>query len=712
MEAREACDALLAGLDEEVLAYVVDMLQGEEDQETMRATLAAFLLSCDHCASEDEAVAKCAELFAALHPAEEAAAPAPQLRVLDKKTSLADADAHLFRDKAADQLGGRLVGLDEALETRKKRKAQQEAELRAVKAAHTRVVAQRREEEAALQAAATQAVLLRAQRGAFTGAIEAKPFSLPNPGGGRELIENATFTLVRGRIYGLIGRNGKGKSTLLRALASRAVGDIPAELTVHYVSQEVQMSEESREWTPVQVVLDADVERRLLLQEAAALADDDEHALRLQKVTARLELLDAHSAEERAITLLSNLGFSAELRGRPMSALSGGWRVRTALAAAIFAKPDLLLLDEPTNHLSIGAVLWLARELTTAETWRERTVVVVSHDRVFLDEVSTDTLHVSGAARRLTQSRGNYTAWAKRREQQQLTHAREMESKQRMIKELRDYKPLGSTPKAMKIFKSKEKQADKLEEEACELEEAAAALLEDAETPMSLKAGGKLPGFAVQVKGVSFAYGGGAPLFRDVEMGIDSSSRIVLLGENGNGKTTLVKLILGELTPTAGEVLRAGGVRIALVNQHHADQIDLTLSPLQFLMERFPGDSSYDHEQQLRSHLHSCGVSGQMQTVPSSALSGGQRSRVALAAVSYTQPHILVLDEPTNNLDLESVASLADCIDKFAGGVVLVSHDQYFVSRVAKEVWVVEKGKVARASSFDHYREAQVAKMK
>ena len=195
-------------------------------------------------------------------------------------------------------------------------------------------------------------------------------------------------------------------------------------------------------------------------------------------------------------------------------------------------------------------------------------------------------------------------------------------------------------------------------------------------------------------------------------MSVDSKSRIVLLGENGNGKTTLVKLLLGELEATMGEVVRASGMRIALVNQHHADQIDLTMSPLQFMIDKFPGDGSYDHEQALRSHLHSTGVTSNLQTLPSSALSGGQRSRVAMAAVSYTQPHVLVLDEPTNNLDLESIASLADCIDKFEGGVVLVSHDQYFVSRVAREVWVVDKGSVKRAESFDAYRAAELAALK
>lgn len=683
----------------------------------------SFLVSCEYCASEEAAAAKADELLVALRPpavdvADAAAPSAEPLKILSKSTSLAEGESKLFREADDSGLGGRLVDLGEALGDRKKRKAQVEAERKATKAHYMRIVAQQAAEEEALQKAAQDAVTLRRQRGAYTGSVEAKPFSLPNPGGGRDLLEKATFTLVRGRIYGLVGRNGKGKSTLLRAIASRSVGDIPPELTVHYVSQEVQLDEASSGWTPIQYVVHADIERRLLLAEHAALTSDDAAdaaaATRLVEVQNALEMIEAETADERATTLLKNLGFSAELRARPMRALSGGWRVRTALAAAIFAKPDLLLLDEPTNHLSIGAVLWLARELATSEAWQSRIVVIVSHDRIFLDETTTDTLHVSGAARSLTQSRGNYSAWAKRRTQQQLTHNRALESKMREIKELRDFNPatLGSTPKAMKIVKMKQKQADKIEEEMNTLQTEAASLQEDAELPLNLKAGGELSGFAVQVKNVGFRYSAETPLlFNGVEMGIDSSSRIVLLGENGNGKTTLVKLLLGELSATSGDIFIAGGTRIALVNQHHADQIDLTLSPLQFMLDKFPGDGSYNHEQALRSHLSGCGVTSEMQSLPASALSGGQRSRVSLAAVSYTQPHIIVLDEPTNNLDLESVVALADCLDKFAGGVVLVSHDQYFVSRVAKEVWVVDKGAVTKAASFDAYRAAQLKKI-
>ena len=233
VDAREACARLLAGLDEDILDYIVGTLEGDEELEEMQEAVTAFLISCEHCADEGSAIAKCTELFGELGLTG-AAPAAPEsdepLKLLSKTTTMAEDAGKLFRGDESG-LGGKLVDISEALDDRKKRKAALEAERRATKAAYTRILAQRAEEEAALQDALTTAVTLRAQRGAFTGAVEAKPFSLPNPGGGRDLLENATFTLLRGRIYGLIGRNGKGKSTLLRALARRSVGDIPAELT-------------------------------------------------------------------------------------------------------------------------------------------------------------------------------------------------------------------------------------------------------------------------------------------------------------------------------------------------------------------------------------------------------------------------------------------------------------------------------------------------
>ena len=525
----------------------------------------------------------------------------------------------------------------------------------------------------------------------------------------------------------------KGKSTMLRAIAARRVGDVPANVTVHYVSQEVVLTEDQRGKTPVEIVVDADIERNLLseelidLEKRASSGDlDVEGSKRHGEVLSRLDEIEADSAPRRAKELLDNLGFSDELQSRSLSQLSGGWRVRTMLAAAIFAKPDLLLLDEPTNHLSILAVMWLARELSTSETWKERIVVIVSHDRHFMDEVCSDCLHVSGVARKLTQSRGNYSVWAKRRKDEQVLFAKEQAKRQEEIDKLREYAghgfKYGGSSSQINKMGQKTKQADKLEEIHAEHAIELAALQEDIELPMKIAAGGELNGFVVQLKGVGFGYPGAKPerLFRHCEFGITSKSRIVLLGENGNGKTTLVKLIMGELQPSDGDVLRSPHARFAVVNQHHADQIDLSLTPLEFLKSQFPGDGSYEHMQKLRSHLSSCGVTSgssnnasgaskvfDLQNTPAKGLSGGQRSRVALAAVSFAQPHVLVLDEPTNNLDLESVAALAECVKNFEGAVICVSHDQYFVTAVANEAWVVSGGIVKQVESFDSYRAAQ-----
>ena len=594
------------------------------------------------------------------------------------------------------------------------------------------------EVDAELEAARCAAVKSRNEIGSYRGHLEARAFTLPNPGGGQALLEDATCVLVRGKAYGLIGRNGKGKSTLLRALAARRVGEVPPNVAVHYVSQEVHLSELTRVMTPAQCVLEADVERKMLMAQSAELqklADagelDGAGQAKFADVMEKLEIIGSDSAERRADELIVALGFSEELRNRQLKDLSGGWRVRTMLAAAIFARPDLLLLDEPTNHLSITAVMWLARELSTNPVWKERTIVIVSHDRSFLDEVCSDCLHISGAARKLTQSRGNYTTWKVRRTEMKTLYEKEKAHREKEIETLDEFAGhgfrYGGSSSAINKMKMKALQAEKLREEAKEHAEEAAALQEDSELPLELKAGGEVPGNIVEMKDVAFAYPGHEVLFENCEFGITSKSRVVLLGENGNGKTTLVKLMLGELTPTKGAIFLSGKCRVALVNQHHADQIDMELTPLEYMQSLFPAGnkSAYEHLQRIRSHLASCGVTSgskstdggeavlEMQNTPAGALSGGQRSRVAMAAVSFKEPHLLVLDEPTNNLDLESIAALADSVQKFEGAVVCVSHDQYFVNRIANEAWVVggPKKRVVRVESFEAYRAVQLKKL-
>ena len=577
---------------------------------------------------------------------------------------------------------------------------------------------ERREMFAELRNARERAARSRIEGSAKTLAnVDLGPFNLPNPGGGADLIENATLSLAPGRRYGLIGRNGKGKSTLLKHLAARRVEGIDETYSVHYVTQEVELSEEEENSLPVDVVIGADIERRLLLDEQCRLeSNEDATALvRLQEVNARLDAIGSESAPARVSKLLKDLGFTDALMARKMKALSGGWRVRTALAAALFAQPDILFLDEPTNHLSIAAVMFLARELSTNPVWASRIIVTVSHDRHFLDEVTTDSLHISGAAKRLASHTMAYSAWAKKRREQQLALKRRVEQRQEKIDKLKEFAGhgfrYGGSSSAINMMKKKEMEAKKLELVADEEADQMADLEEDAELSLRLQAGGELRQSIVRLDAVAFAYPGGDELFADVDLSVDSKSRVVLLGENGQGKTTMVKIITGALEPARGLVTRDRGARVCLVNQHHAEQLSYDKTPLAFMLDSFPGDGSYQHEQELRGHLSQCGVVTELQNVPALALSGGQKSRVAMAAVSYQKPHLIILDEPTNNLDLESCEALADAIENFQGGVVLVSHDQYFVERVAREVLVIENGQVKRLESFASYKKAIAKKL-
>jgi ATP-binding cassette subfamily F protein 3 len=773
MAALRACTALFPDLDPDILEYIVGLL--EDDSETMDAeemaeTIAGFLLSADFCATDEEAAAKTSELFARLGSGDKAAkAPArpapskarkkPPAAAPKLKEEKLAATKTATREEVETEMSKVTIGEDDKSDTvaaqapalpvkevkeqpptapksNKEKRSLRDAKKQKSKNRKKKLNATEQAEadafqlEAELHAARLKAVKARNKLGAYKGALDATSFTLPNPGGGRPLLEDAACTLVWGKRFGLIGRNGCGKSTMLRAFAARRVGDVPENVTVHYVSQEVNLTKEQSLKTPVECVVEADLERTLLLEELALIEVDAEAdkldakgSKRHGEVLSRLDEIGSDSAERRATTLLENLGFSLELRSRPLLQLSGGWRVRTMLAAAIFAAPDMLLLDEPTNHLSILAVMWLARELATSETWKERIVIIVSHDRHFMDEVCTDCLHISGAAKRLTQCRGNYSKWAKQRKEQQVLFAKQQEHRQEEIDKLKEYAghgfKFGGSSSQINKMSMKAKQADKLEEIHEDHAEELAALQEDIELPMNILAGGELDGFIVQLLDVGFGYPNSTParLFEHVEFGITSKSRIVLLGENGQGKTTLVKLIMGELEPCEGEVRRSPHARYAKVDQHHADQIDLSMTPLQFLAKQYPGDGSYEHMQTLRGHLSSCGVTSgsgnnklvpDLQNTPASALSGGQRSRVALASVSFARPHVLVLDEPTNNLDLESVAALAESVQQFKGAVICVSHDQFFVQAVANEAWVVTAGKVKQVASFETYRNRQL----
>ncbi|XP_022145934.1 ABC transporter F family member 3 [Momordica charantia] len=509
--------------------------------------------------------------------------------------------------------------------------------------------------------------------------------------GGRDLIVDGTVTLSFGRHYGLIGRNGTGKTTFLRYMAMHAIDGIPKNCQILHVEQEVVGDDTSA----LQCVLNSDIERTQLLREEAhllaqqrefesedgksnAATDKDGIAQRLEEIYKRLEFIDAYSAEARAASILAGLSFSSEMQRKATKTFSGGWRMRIALARALFIEPDLLLLDEPTNHLDLHAVLWLESYLVK---W-PKTFIVVSHAREFLNTVVTDILHLQG--QKLTTYKGNYDTFERTREEQLKNQQKAFEANERTRSHMQSF---------IDKFRYNAKRASLVQSRIKALERIGHVdeVINDPDYKFEFPTPDDRPGPPIiSFSDASFGYPGGPILFKNLNFGIDLDSRIAMVGPNGIGKSTILKLIAGELQPTSGTVFRSAKVRIAVFSQHHVDGLDLSSNPLLYMMRCFPGVP----EQKLRAHLGSFGVTGNLALQPMYTLSGGQKSRVAFSKITFKKPHIILLDEPSNHLDLDAVEALIQGLVLFQGGILMVSHDEHLISGSVEELWAVSEGKV------------------
>lgn len=497
------------------------------------------------------------------------------------------------------------------------------------------------------------------------------------------LLENASLNLVSGHRYGLVGPNGCGKSTLLKVLGCHEI-PFPSNVDRYFVSREVDASETSA----LDAVLSVDNEREHLDAEIEKLllADqEDPHVLhRMEDIYKRLDDLDADTAEARAGKILFGLGFDPEMQRRPTNSFSGGWRMRISLAQALFINPTVLLLDEPTNHLDIEAVVWLENYLSKFD----KILFMVSHSQDFMNNVCTKICHMQ--LKQLNYYDGNYDQYCTTRMEKEMNQQKKFEWEQNQIKNMKEYiARFGhGSAKLARQAQSKEKTLAKMTRGG--LTESVA---KDANINFKFTCAGPLPPPMIQFREVSFNYPGRETLFRNLDLGVDMDSRICLVGPNGAGKTTLTKLMCRELEPTEGYVGKNPHCIMARFNQHFVDQINMELTPLEWMAEEYPLVKDITI---LRGALGRFGISGQPQSTPMKALSDGQKSRTVLAWMAYKSPHFIILDEPTNHLDIESIDALAEGINKFEGAVVVVSHDLRLIAQIAEEIWIVDKGEAKR----------------
>ncbi|GBQ44477.1 ABC-F family ATP-binding cassette domain-containing protein [Acetobacter ghanensis] len=490
---------------------------------------------------------------------------------------------------------------------------------------------------------------------------------------GRVLLDQANLSIDPGRKVGLVGRNGAGKSTLLAAIA----GDIAPDGGDIRLSSRARMARVKQEAPAdgaslLQTVLAGDTERTALMAEAEQATDP----MRLGEIHERLRAIGADSAPARAGTVLAGLGFSAEAQERPVSDFSGGWRMRVSLATALFLEPDLLLLDEPTNHLDLEATLWL-------EDWLRRfagAALIVSHDRGLLDSCVDAIAHL--ARGKLSLTPGGYENFVRIRTEQALQQTRQAEK----IAARRAHMQSFVDRFRAKATKAKQAQARL---KALEKLPVIDAVVEDAATHFAFPEPEQLPPPILTVNRASVGYEG-KPVLSNLSFRLDMESRIALLGANGNGKSTLAKLIAGRLAALSGDVERNPRLKVGYFAQHQAEELRLEQTPIDHMARALPKATPSE----VRAQLARFGLDADRAETAVKDLSGGEKARLLLALATRDAPQLLILDEPTNHLDLDARDALIRALADFEGAVVLISHDPHLVELVADRLWLVADGQV------------------
>ncbi len=502
--------------------------------------------------------------------------------------------------------------------------------------------------------------------------------------GPRLLLEEVNASVNAGDRVGLVGRNGTGKTTLLRLICGD-IGpesgsiEVPRRWRIGITRQEAPGGDKSL----IDTVLAFDNELVSLMAESETATDP----YRIAEIHTRLADKDAYSAPARAASILSGLGFDQAAQQRPCSSYSGGWRMRVALAGLLFTQPELLLLDEPTNHLDLEATLWLEEYLKHYPG----TILMVSHDRDLLNRAVNGILHLENA--KMTLYQGNYDRFEATR-RMQLEQNEKLRAKQMARRaELESF---------IARFRAKATKAKQAQSRIKMLErmQPIAEHHEEASIDLSFPEIDQLAPPLYALNHVNIGYGDRVVL-HNISLRLDNEDRIGILGANGNGKSTLVKLLAGRLAPMSGDVSRSSKLRIGYFAQHQADELDLSVTPIVEMMRRLEKGT----EQQARNHLGRFGFTQQRAQTQIGKLSGGEKARLLFALMTLSKPHILLLDEPTNHLDMDTRESLAQAINAFEGAVVIISHDPSVIEMTADRLWLVEDGKVMNfEGDLDDYR--------
>jgi ATP-binding cassette subfamily F protein 3 len=489
--------------------------------------------------------------------------------------------------------------------------------------------------------------------------------------GGRTILDRATAALPPRARIGLIGRNGAGKSTLVRVVAGlldpdEGAAEMPRGSRLGYIAQDAPTGTA----TPFETVLAADIERAALLNEADTVQDLG----RLGEIHERLNAIDAHAAPSRAARILVGLGFDEEAQHQPLDSFSGGWKMRVALAALLFSEPDLLLLDEPSNHLDLEAVLWLEDFL---QSYRA-TILIVSHERDFLNNVVDHILHLERG--KLTLYPGGYDAFERQRAERQAQLAAARANQVAQQEKLKDFIARNSARA------STAKQAQSRVKALARMQPIA-ELANDPSLSFGFPNPSELRPPLVTLDMAAVGYGD-TPVLQRVNLRLDPTDRIALLGRNGNGKTTLARLLAAQLAPMDGEINASGKMKVGYFTQYQVEELDGADTPLEHMSRQMKGATP----SAVRAQLGRFGFSADKATTEVRKLSGGERARLALALITREAPHMLILDEPTNHLDVDSREALVQALNDYSGAVVLVSHDRHMIELTADRLVLVHDG--------------------